>query len=238
MRATANSSGSRTSSSSRSSPRSSAAWTAAADTSLGASAGSGTPQPSASVSSRMVGLSPQTGQAGSFRSRNSRNSMRSASTWSRRPISGSPMPARSFTVSVAWTSAISPGSTPRTPPSAGRHRAGRRRLGEEAAVAGTAPSVEDGRLALEAEDRAVDVRLPEHHAGVVREVARGEVVRAVHDDVVGAEDLEGVLRGQLLRMELDPHVRVHGGDALARDLRLAAPDVRSAVEHLALEIRG
>ena len=83
------------------------------------------------------------------------------------------------------------------------HRARRRRLGEEAAVAGPAPRVEDRGLAVEAEDRAVDVRLPEQHAGVVREVAGREVVGAVHDHVVVAEDRRGVLRAQALLVDRD-----------------------------------
>src|SRR5262249_38383132 len=39
-------------------------------------------------------------------------------------------------------------------------------------------------------------------------------------------------------VELDAHVAVHRRDALARDLDLRAPDVRRAVQDLALEVRG
>ena len=61
---------------------------------------------------------PHAGQSGSRWIFSVRNCMRSASTSSSRPISGSPMPVRSLIASVAWITPISPGSTPSTPPSA------------------------------------------------------------------------------------------------------------------------
>ena len=79
---------------------------------------------------------------------------------------------------------------------AARHEARRGRRREEAAVARPVGRREHRRLPLEAEHRAVDVRLPEQHARVVRQVARGEVVGAVDDEVVAADDLERVRRGE------------------------------------------
>src|SRR5207237_4934282 len=60
-----------------------------------------------------------------------------------------------------------------------RGRPGRRRLGEEAAVAGPFRWMEDGRLTLELPDRAIDERLVEHDGRVVGAVARREVAAAV-----------------------------------------------------------
>ena len=72
---------------------------------------------------------------------------------------------------------------------AARRQLGRRRLGEEAAVAGPGPGGEHRDLPLEAEDRAVDDRDPVPDRGVVHEVASREVVRAVDDHVPAfAED--------------------------------------------------
>ncbi len=51
---------------------------------------------------------------------------------------------------------------------------------------------EDAGLALESEDGAVDVGLAQQDAGVVDQIAGGEVVRAVGDDVVVLENVEGV----------------------------------------------
>src|SRR5205823_13589918 len=67
--------------------------------------------------SLIVGAVPQSGHFGSRRSLTSRNRIPSASYVRRRPTSGSPIPSRSFTTSVACTSPITPGSTPRTPAS-------------------------------------------------------------------------------------------------------------------------
>ena len=52
--------------------------------------------------------------------------------------------------------------------------------------------MEDRGLPLKAEDGAIDIRLIEQHARVIHEIARGEVVRAIDDDVVIAEEIERV----------------------------------------------
>ncbi len=91
-----------------------------------------------------------------------------------------------------------PQRAPRTPASAqdGHHPGwGRRRV--EAAVAALARQVH-GRLAVEQQDRAVDQRLLEEDTRVVHQVARREVVRAVHDDVVVLDDVQRVLGVQRL----------------------------------------
>ena len=120
---------------------------------------------------------------------------------------------------------------------AARDRAGRRRFGIEAAIARPAQvRREDAGLAFEAEDGAIHVRLPEQHAGVVGEVAGGEVVRAVHDDVVGADDVEGVLAGEAGVVQDDLDVRVEAADGVRGGLGLGPANVRGAVDDLALEV--
>src|SRR5262249_19713362 len=59
---------------------------------------------------------------------------------------------------------------------AARHFAGRRRLRIQATVTRSVRRIEDRRLAVEAEDAAVDVRLLQKHAGVVDEIARREII--------------------------------------------------------------
>ncbi len=76
-----------------------------------------------------------------------------------------------------------------------RHKARRRRLGIQAAITWPILSGEDAGLAFEAEDRSVRVRLAQQHACVVHQIARGEVVRAVGDDVVVLQDVERVGAG-------------------------------------------
>ena len=74
-----------------------------------------------------------------------------------------------------------------------RHHAGRRRLGVEVAVVGSVVVPEHADLAVEAVDRAPHVRLVQQHGRVVDQVAGGEVVGAVDDQVVAGEDVEHVV---------------------------------------------
>ncbi len=70
------------------------------------------------MSAVTVGCGPHTGHSGSFLMCSSRKLMASASNINSRPMRGSPMPTRSFTVSLAWMSPTMPGRMPSTPPSA------------------------------------------------------------------------------------------------------------------------
>ena len=73
--------------------------------------------------------------------------------------------------------------------------AGRRRFGIKAAVTRAVEMRrEDAGLALEPEDRAVNVGLFEQDAGVVGEVAGGKIVRAIDDDVVLGRGFPGRFR--------------------------------------------
>ena len=119
---------------------------------------------------------------------------------------------------------------------AARHGSGWGRLGVEAAIARAALRPEDARLALEAEDRAVDVRLAEEVAGVVRQVARLEVVRAVDDHVVAAQDVERVLAAERRRVRLDRDVRVQRAQAARRAVELRPADEARVVQDLPLQV--
>src|SRR5947209_171150 len=118
-----------------------------------------------------------------------------------------------------------------------RHASDGRRLRIQTAVARTFRRPEDARLPLEAEDRAIDVRLAREHAGVVDEVARREVVRAVHDHVVVAKQLQRVLARQARLVSFDLHVRVDVVQPVARRLDLRSAHVLRAVDDLPLQVR-
>ena len=97
--------------------------------------------------------------------------------------------------------------------------------------------MEHGRLAFELPDRPIDERLLQHHGRIVGEVAGGEVVAAVHDDVELLEDAERVLGGEVLP-ELDHlHVGVEGLEGQAGRFGLRHPDPVVGVEDLTLQIR-
>ncbi len=89
---------------------------------------------------------------------------------------------------------------------AGRHQARRRWLGIEAAVARPAGIMEDGGLPFKAKDRAVNIRLIQQNASVVDEIARGEIIGAVDDDVVFAEQIQRVRAGQARLVGIDANL--------------------------------
>src|SRR5699024_4971255 len=64
----------------------------------------------------------------------------------------------------------------------------RRRLGEQAAVAGLPTGAEHRHLAAEALHRAVHIGPAQLHAGIVDQIARRKIVRPIHDDIVIGED--------------------------------------------------
>ena len=118
---------------------------------------------------------------------------------------------------------------------AGGHHTGGRRFGIEAAVAGSAlTGVVDGRLALELEDGGVDDGFSEKYRCVVHEIAGGEIVRPVDDDVVVLQEVERVVAVDSLLVRDDVHVRVQRGEGgpCAFDLGGAHAIVR--VDDLAL----
>src|SRR2546428_11566029 len=118
-----------------------------------------------------------------------------------------------------------------------RDEAGRRRFRVETPVTRTLRRVEDARLAFEAEDRSVDVRLVQEDRRVVHEVSGREVVRPIDDDVVVFQNVQCVPGGEARLVRLDVDVRVDLSDALLRDVDLLAADVFRPVQHLALQVR-
>src|SRR5262249_6982583 len=100
--------------------------------------------------------------------------------------------------------------------SARRHKTGRGRFGIQAAVARTVGHAENGGLALETENRAVDIRLAEQDARIVYQIARWEIVGAVDDDVEIFEQLERVSAGELRFEAFDLNSRIQIREARLR----------------------
>src|SRR5690606_29716901 len=84
---------------------------------------------------------------------------------------------------------------------------------------------------------APHVGLVQQHARVVDQVAGGEVVRAVDDEVVLGEDLQRVLVVQPRLVQADVDQRVDLLDGVPRALGLGPADVGDAVDDLALQVR-
>ena len=127
---------------------------------------------------------------------------------------------------------------------AGRHRAGRRRLGKQAAIGRVARAVgarlvraQRGERAVEGADRGGDQRLVGEVASVGDQIARGEIVGAVGDDVVARNQIERVRRGQPRHVGFHRHMRIEPRDGRLRAVDLAHADVAGRKDHLPLQIR-
>src|SRR6266849_5343844 len=119
---------------------------------------------------------------------------------------------------------------------AGRHQPRRRRFRIEAAVARATGHAEKSGLPLEAENRAVHIGLAEQNARVVDEIARGEIVGAIDDDIEVLEKFERVGASQLRLKRLDLNVRIEVREARARGFALGLANVAGAEGDLALEV--
>ena len=123
---------------------------------------------------------------------------------------------------------------------AGRDHSRWRRLRVQVAIVQAEPVggvlPEHRHLTLEPVDRPPDVRLAREHRGVVDQVARCEVVRAVQDQVVLGEQVDRVvcLEPELVQSHLDQRVDLQ--DRVACALRLRPPDVGLAVDDLPLQV--
>src|SRR5690348_4728912 len=120
--------------------------------------------------------------------------------------------------------------------SAGRHQAGRRRLGIEAAVARTVRHAEDRDLPLEPKNGAVHIGLAKKDASVVDKIAGRKIVRAIHDNVVVLEEFERIHAGQLRFDGFNLNVRVEIRKPRASGLALRLAHVAGAKSDLALKI--
>ena len=122
---------------------------------------------------------------------------------------------------------------------AARRQLGRRRLREQAAVARALVRLEDRRLALEAEDRAVHdrdrrARRPRRSAGSGWGSCRP---RRRSRPIPAPRIVVDVLRGEPLLDRDDLDVRVELLERAPRRSRLRLAEARGRVQHLALEIR-
>src|SRR5680860_759171 len=124
-----------------------------------------------------------------------------------------------------------------------RHGAVGRRLWEQAAIVWARGAVlvrlegaEGGELSVERSHRSRHQWELGQVAGIVEQIARGEIVRAVGDDVEAAQDIERILRDQPRRIELRLHMRVEPLDGGRRALGLGAAHMAGVVHDLPLEI--
>ena len=95
----------------------------------------------------------------------------------------------------------------------------------------------EGRdIAVERADGGEHQRSLGQIAGIAHQVAGGEIVGAVGDDVVAGDDVERVAGVDARVVGLDPHVRIELGNGLLRARNLGGTDVRRVVHDLALQV--
>ncbi len=112
-----------------------------------------------------------------------------------------------------------------------------RSLGKEAAVAGAAEvRGEDGDLAFELEDGAVNEWLLEEVGRVVGGEAGGEIIGAIEDGVVGSEKVEAVFGLETAGKRNDFNVWVDLEEARAGAFEFGGADAIGVVKDLTMKI--
>ena len=96
--------------------------------------------------------------------------------------------------------------------------------------------MEDGGLPFKAKNRAIHIGLVQQHTGVIDQIARGEIIRAVDNDVVFAEQIESIRAGQARLVGVDANRRIHASQAFFGGLNFGPPDVARGKCDLPLEI--
>ena len=91
--------------------------------------------------------------------------------------------------------------------------------------------------AVEGADRGGDQRLAGEVAGVGDQIAGGEIVGAVGDNVVARNQLERVRRREPRHMRFHRHMRIEPLNRGLRAVHLAHADVGRGVDHLPLQVR-
>ena len=97
---------------------------------------------------------------------------------------------------------------------------------------------EDAHLALKLENAAVHDRLPDQHRGIVHQVARGEVVRAIDNDVIVPEERHDVVHRETLGIHAHLDIRIERVDRQRGGGGFGHPHTVSGVQHLALQVRA
>src|SRR5437660_2000483 len=95
---------------------------------------------------------------------------------------------------------------------------------------------EHGCLSIESKDRAIDIWLFREHADVIRQIARGEIIRTINDNIVTRNNFKSVLAGEATVVRFDFDARIHIAQAIARGFQFLATDVFRAVQNLPLQI--
>ena len=141
--------------------------------------------------------------------------------------------------SSACNTPMIPGSTPSTPASAqlGTDPGDGRFRKKTAVTWSVEVRRENGGLAIEAKNRAVDVWFARPNANIVRQITRRKIIRPIHHDVVIAHDRHRVLAAKSVFVQNHFNMRIGVAQAVARRFQLWSADIFCSMQNLALQIR-
>ena len=111
---------------------------------------------------------------------------------------------------------------------------GMRRMGKETAIARPLGMGQDRDLSLETQDTAVHIGLAREHTGVVHQVACGKIVRAVNDQVVLTDQIQGIVDCQSCGMLMQDDIGIEPMQSTRSAGHFRLPRLTRTVEHLTL----
>ncbi len=103
-------------------------------------------------------------------------------------------------------------------------------------MAGAEIGLEGRELAVERGEGGGDQRLAGGKAGIGQQIAGGEIIAAIGDEIVARDELGGVRRSELDLVRLDADLGVDRRDRLARALDLGHADAVAGMGDLALQV--
>src|SRR5262249_6475928 len=118
-----------------------------------------------------------------------------------------------------------------------RHHTRRGWCEEQAAVARAGMWREDTRLTFKLKNTAVHHRLVSEESSIVYQVARGEVVAAIHDNVIVPKDVHDVVYRQTFIVDAHLDIGIETINRLLGRLGLGYANAVGAVQDLALQVR-
>ena len=94
-----------------------------------------------------------------------------------------------------------------------------------------------GQRPVEDADRRGHQRLLRKVAGIGHEIAGGEIVGTIGDEIVAGNDIERVVRREPHPMGLDVHMGIEAAERRGGALHLGPADIAGGVDDLALQVR-
>src|ERR1700674_1936556 len=119
---------------------------------------------------------------------------------------------------------------------AGRNQARRWRFRIQAAIAWTLFGSKHAGLTFEAEDGSIHIRLAGQHASIINEVASGEVVGAVGDDVKITKEFQSVRAAKPRIKRPQIQKGIDRLELVSRRVELLAPHIGGGVNDLPLQV--